>query len=93
MATLAGEVTQVVGTVIAVDSAGNERELSAGDQVFTGEIIKTGEDGYVAISLTDGGRFDLGRSGEAVLDSDVVNVDPAESAPASDCINIIDIKI
>ena len=84
MATLAGEVTQVVGTVIAVDEAGNERTLSAGDQVFAGETIKTGDDGYVAINLVDGGRFDLGRSGEAVLDSDVVSVEPEPAPPAGD---------
>ena len=66
MATSVGEVSQVVGTVIAVDAAGNERVLSAGDQVFAGETIRTGDDGYVAIDLVDGSRFDLGRSGEAV---------------------------
>ena len=70
MATVAGEVSQVQGKVVAIDSAGNERTLKAGDSVYAGETIRTGEGGYVAIALVDGGRFDLGRSGEAVLDSD-----------------------
>jgi hypothetical protein len=84
MATVAGEVSQVQGKVVAIDSTGNERILKAGDTVYAGETIRTNEGGYVAIALVDGGRFDLGRSGEAVLDSDVVDVETDQGAPAAD---------
>ncbi|HEY5789476.1 MAG TPA: retention module-containing protein, partial [Gammaproteobacteria bacterium] len=85
MATLVGEVSQVVGKVVAIDAAGNERVLNVGDQVFAGEVIQTGDGAYVAIALVDGGRFDLGRNGEATLDGDVVNLEPeGEGVPAAD---------
>jgi hypothetical protein len=84
MATVVGEVSNVTGTVVAIDASGNERILNVGDQVFAGETIRTGEGAFVAIALVDGGRFDLGRNGEAILDSDVVDVDGDQGAPAAD---------
>ncbi|RLA34421.1 MAG: hypothetical protein DRR03_06680, partial [Gammaproteobacteria bacterium] len=74
----------MVGTVVAIDAAGNERTLNVGDQVFAGEVIRTGDGGFIAIALVDGGRFDLGRDGEATLDSDVVDLEPDQGAPTGD---------
>ena len=75
MATVVGEVSSVTGTVVAIDASGNERILNVGDQVFAGETVRTGDGAFVAIALVDGGRFDLGRNGEAILGRTIGRVD------------------
>ncbi|MGB2552468.1 retention module-containing protein [Campylobacter sp. MOP51] len=55
MATIGGIVKQISGTVVAVDTNGNERILRVGDEVFLGEAIKTqGEDSSVVLTLNNG---------------------------------------
>ena len=44
-----GTVKTVVGEVKAVDAAGNERILQAGDKVFANETIVTANGGMVMI--------------------------------------------
>jgi len=72
MATNVGNVTQVVGTVTAVDSSGNQRILEVGDQVFMDEKIQTADGSYVAIALANGKVLDIGRSDSVVLDGELL---------------------
>ena len=75
MAQVIGNVTFLVGTVIAVDAAGNERPLQLGDAVYLGEkIITQGADSQVMIGLENGESLALGRSSEALLDQDLLDL-------------------
>ncbi|WP_284380353.1 retention module-containing protein, partial [Litoribrevibacter albus] len=75
MAQVIGNVTFLVGTVIAVDAAGNERQLALGDTVYLGErIITQGADSQVMIGLESGESLTLGRSSEALLDQDLLDL-------------------
>ncbi|MFC3149748.1 retention module-containing protein, partial [Litoribrevibacter euphylliae] len=75
MAQVIGNVTFLVGTVIAVDASGNERQLNLGDAVYLGErIITQGADSQVMIGLENGESFTMGRSSEAILDQDLLDL-------------------
>jgi T1SS-143 domain-containing protein len=73
-----GTVKTVVGEVKAVDAAGNERILQAGDKVFANETIVTANGGMVMIEFADGSHLDLASASQIVLDTDVFN--PANAA-------------
>ncbi|MEZ0271309.1 MAG: retention module-containing protein [Methylophilaceae bacterium] len=74
-----GTVKTVVGEVKAVDAAGNERILQAGDKVFANETIVTATGGLVLIEFADGSHLDLASASQIILDTDVFN--PANAAP------------
>lgn len=78
-----GIVSAVFGTVKAVTSSGAERTLHQGDSVYANELITTSDLSGVSIDFRNGGRIDLGRNSEAMLDSDVfgpTDVDESELA-------------
>ena len=78
-----GVVFAIYGTVKAVAANGVERLLQQGDRVFANELILTSDLSGVSIEFGNGGRIDLGRNSEVMLDSDVygpVDVDRAEVA-------------
>lgn len=78
-----GIVSAIYGTVKAIASNGAERLLHQGDRVYANESIVTSDLSGVSIEFGNGGRIDLGRNTEAMLDSDVygpVDVDRAEVA-------------
>ena len=67
-----GKVFIVYGTVKAVSPGGVERVLTPNSPVYAHEQIVTGPDGSVSITLANnGGKLDLGRMSEVVLDQDV----------------------
>lgn len=71
MATEIGTVTVLIGTATAVSTDGSIRHLQVGDKVFQNDLISTGADGAVEIHFADGSVMDLGRSSNALLDSEV----------------------
>ncbi|WP_344794599.1 retention module-containing protein, partial [Litoribacillus peritrichatus] len=75
MAQVIGNVTFIIGTVIAVDAAGNERQLQLGDSVYLGEkIVTQGEGSQVMVGLSNGESLALGRQSEALLDQDLLDL-------------------
>ena len=75
MAQVIGNVTFIIGTVIAVDAAGNERQLQLGESVYLGErIVTQGEGSQVMIGLSNGESLALGRQSEALLDQDLLDL-------------------
>ena len=74
-----GKVNFATNNVTATDSTGVVHTLSKGTQVHYGDIIKTGNNAVVVISLDNGERFDLGRNSEALLDFDVLGHDSARA--------------
>ena len=80
-----GIVSAIFGTVKAVAGNGAERILHLGDRVFANELIVTADLSGISIEFSSGGRVDLGRNSEAVLDSDLygpAEVDRAELVSA-----------
>ncbi|MCC5796416.1 MAG: retention module-containing protein [Methylophaga sp.] len=80
MATEIGTVTVLIGTATAVSTDGSIRHLQVGDKVFQNDLISTGADGALEIHFADGSVMDLGRTSNALLDSEVF--DP--TAPLAD---------
>ena len=74
-----GTVKTVVGEVKAVDAAGNERILQAGDKVYANETIVTANGGMVLVEFADGTHLDLSSASQIVLDTEVFN--PANAQP------------
>jgi len=75
-----GTVSAIFGKVKAVASNGAERILHQGDQVFANELIVTADLSGISIEFGNGGRIDLGRNSEAMLDSDVYGSDDVDTA-------------
>lgn len=55
----AATATLAVGTVQAVAADGSSRTLHDGDLVYSGEVIKTGDQSYANLDFTDGGTIML----------------------------------
>ena len=55
----AATATLAVGTVQAVAADGSSRALHDGDLVYSGEVIKTGDQSYANLDFTDGGTIML----------------------------------
>ncbi|MFJ4144770.1 retention module-containing protein [Pseudomonas sp. NPDC089734] len=77
MARVIGTVRQAVGDVVAVSSNGTQRVLMEGDRVFAGEQLQTGSTGAVAVALEGGGNLTLGRDSRLLLDTSILNGQPA----------------
>ncbi|MCX4187661.1 retention module-containing protein, partial [Methylophaga sp. OBS4] len=71
MATQIGVVKALIGEVTATAADGSIRTLQVGDRVYADELITTGAAGAVEIEFADGSIMDLGRSSQALLDSEV----------------------
>ena len=63
-----GLVESASGTVIAVRTDGTRVELEVGDPVFQGDVLETGEDGSVGVTLADNSTFSMAEDGRMVLD-------------------------
>ncbi|MCB1752214.1 MAG: retention module-containing protein [Gammaproteobacteria bacterium] len=75
-----GIVSAIFGTVKAVANSGAERILHLGDRVYANELITTDDLSGISIEFRNGGRVDLGRNSEALLDSDVYGPADADRA-------------
>ncbi len=78
MATEIGVVKALIGAVTATSTDGSVRTLQVGDVVYANDLISTGAEGAIEIEFADGSVMDLGRSSQALLDSEVfdpVNID------------------
>jgi T1SS-143 domain-containing protein len=82
MATEVGVVKALMGEVTATAADGSERILRVGDIVYANELISTGPGGAVELEFADGSVMDLGRSSQAMLDSDVIDPSTATNAIA-----------
>ena len=63
-----GQVDSVSGTVVAIRANGDRVELEAGDPVFQGDVLQSGEEGAVGIVLADETTFSMAENGRMVLD-------------------------
>ncbi|WP_417511890.1 retention module-containing protein [Methylophaga sp.] len=82
MATEIGVVKALIGAVTATSTDGSVRTLQVGDVVYANDLISTGAEGAIEIEFADGSVMDLGRSSQALLDSEVfdpVNTDVADN--------------
>lgn len=82
MATEIGVVKALIGAVTATSTDGSVRTLQVGDVVYANDLISTGAEGAIEIEFADGSVMDLGRSSQALLDSEVfdpVNIDVADN--------------
>ncbi len=71
MATEIGVVKALIGAVTATSTDGSVRALQVGDVVYANDLISTGAEGAVEIEFADGSVMDLGRSSQALLDTEV----------------------
>ena len=74
MAAQIGVVKAIIGEVTATAADGSIRTLQAGDRVFANELITTGPGGAIEIEFADGSVMDLGRNSQAMLDSEVFDL-------------------
>jgi len=63
-----GQVESVTGTVVAIRANGDRVELEAGDPVFQGDVLQSGEEGAIGIVLADETTFSMAENGRMVLD-------------------------
>lgn len=68
-----GSVEASDGGVWAIRADGSRVKLEAGDPVFQGDRIETGEAGAIGVEFTDGSAFSLGANGDLVIDEMIYN--------------------
>lgn len=73
-----GQVTQVEGQVTAV-SGGDIRTLETGGEIFTGDILRSGEESAATVVFTDGTLMSLGAGSELGVDDYVFDPDGSEA--------------
>jgi hypothetical protein len=71
MASEIGIVTTLIGEVSVIDITGTSRVLQSGDKVFQNDLISTGTNAAVEISLEDGNVIDIARNSQVLLDENV----------------------
>lgn len=69
MANQVGTVTALAGEVTATNASGSLRPLHLNDDIFEDDIINTGDNGLVEISLMNNQTIDLGRNSQAVVEN------------------------
>lgn len=77
MDSVIGIIKFVIGQVFVISLDGTKRLLTAGDKIYRGEEIVTGDDGSVSITLPDGKTLDVGRNSQW---SDNTNAVPQATA-------------
>jgi hypothetical protein len=79
MAISVGTIHTISGAVVAIDAAGNERHLKAGDKIFSGEKVYTKMDNgdlhSVKISMSESGGIVLTGDTRINHDSDISELD------------------
>jgi len=63
-----GRVETATGEITVIRADGSEETLSQGDSIFLGDILETGSDGAVGITLADESTFSLGEDGRVTMD-------------------------
>ncbi|WJV57188.1 Ig-like domain-containing protein [Pectobacteriaceae bacterium C111] len=76
-----GTIRFVIGQVFVVASDGTQRQLVAGDRIYNGEEVVTGNAGAVSILLPDGHTLDLGRDSRW---GDGTDITPQQPDPTAD---------
>jgi len=76
MAQSIGIVSQSMGTVTARDSSGNEREVSAGSEIFDGEVVSAkGGGASASVTFNNGCNMTLGADESALIDETVYKLE------------------
>ncbi|WP_315709782.1 retention module-containing protein [Brenneria uluponensis] len=75
-----GTIRFVIGQVFVVASDGTQRQLVAGDRIYNGEEVVTGNAGAVSILLPDGHTLDLGRDSRWGDGTDITSQQPDPTA-------------
>ena len=83
MAKIEGIVKLLVGAVTVTTSEGVVRQLQVGDKVYANDLIATLSTGQVEIELSDGRVMDLGRSSEALIEDNALEVIATDEAEES----------
>ncbi|MEE3652097.1 MULTISPECIES: retention module-containing protein, partial [unclassified Brenneria] len=81
MNSVIGIIKFVIGQVFVIALDGSQRLVVAGERIYSGEEVVTGDNGSVSITLPDGRTLDLGRDSRW---SDVAGVTPQNAAAADD---------
>ncbi|PWC09831.1 hypothetical protein B4923_18235, partial [Brenneria roseae subsp. americana] len=81
MNSVIGIIKYVIGQVFVIALDGSQRLLVAGDRIYSGEEIVTGDNGAVSITLPDGRSLDLGRDSRW---SEVAGVTSQKTEEAAD---------
>ncbi|WP_121575515.1 retention module-containing protein, partial [Brenneria alni] len=76
-----GIIKFVIGQVFVIALDGSQRLLVAGERIYSGEEVVTGDNGAVSIALPDGRTLDLGRDSRW---SDVAGVASQKTADVDD---------
>lgn len=63
-----GQVETSTGDVKVIRADGTEEKIAEGDQIFLGDILETGADGAIGITLADESNFSLGEDGRVTMD-------------------------
>jgi Ca2+-binding RTX toxin-like protein len=63
-----GTVETLEGSVVVTRTDGTQVQLELGDPVYQGDVLETGADGSIGITLADTSTFSLGVDGRMVLD-------------------------
>ncbi len=78
---VAGSVSFVFGTVVAVGSNGAERVLSLGDTLYEGDQIRVPDGGRIEIAAVNGELLALGSGQEATVDAGFLTASSAGALP------------
>ncbi len=81
-----GTIASVSGTVIAVAPNGVPRPLSAGEPLFAGETLETGDMSLVIIEMADGSRRGLSSNASLTLDAIAVAAPVLAAAGAAEAV-------
>ena len=80
---VAGNVSFISGTVIAVGADGSERVLALGDAVYEGDQIRVAEGGRIEISAANGEMLAFGSGQEATIDAGYLTSNTQDDQPQS----------
>jgi Ca2+-binding RTX toxin-like protein len=75
-----GQATSVVGQVSVVRASGVREQIGAGDPVYQGDVVETGDSGSVNLLFVDKTTFALGGDARLALDELVFNPDTHEGS-------------
>ncbi len=82
-ASQAGEVESLDGSAQAISPAGQERSLSKGDKIYTGDRVLTKYRASLRLRFLDKTKFELGPNSDMTIDKFVYDPDPAKSSFAT----------
>jgi hypothetical protein len=87
VATEAGMVVNMEGSVVAKGAEGTLRPLATGGKVFAGDMLFTGKDGYARVKFADGGVMSLRPHTQFKIDG--FNFDEKEPGKDSAAFNLV----